>query len=75
MYTPVIPGLGRQKQTDRYKLKVNLFYRVSSMPTRAMGYVEILSKKKKKKKSILLCKKLVTKEAKMAPRLLTIETG
>lgn len=72
MYTPVIPGLGRQKQTDRYKLKVNLFYRVSSMPTRAMGYVEILSKKKK---SILLCKKLVTKEAKMAPRLLTIETG
>lgn len=48
MYTPVIPGLGRQKQTDRYKLKVNLFYRVSSMPTRAMGYVEILSKKKKK---------------------------
>lgn len=73
MYTPVIPGLGRQKQTDRYKLKVNLFYRVSSMPTRAMGYVEILSKKKKK--SILLCKKLVTKEAKMAPRLLTIETG
>lgn len=50
MYTPVIPGLGRQKQTDRYKLKVNLFYRVSSMPTRAMGYVEILSKKKKKKK-------------------------